>query len=199
MSPLLFCSIKPLILASASPRRREMLASLGMDFQVACADIDESVLAGEGAGEHVVRLARAKALAVAEAELSSWVIAADTVVVVDDEILGKPAGEEEARAMLARLSGRSHQVWTGFALGRLGAVSARAVMSEVTFIELSPSLVAAYVKSGEPLDKAGAYGIQGLASSFVSRISGSYSNVVGLPLAEVVSELLAAGIIVPAS
>ena len=172
-----------LILASGSPRRRDFLAELGIVFEVLAKDIDETPLSGEEPIDFVARLAREKALAVEQP--GAWVLAADTVVVVDGEILGKPSDEEEACAMLMRLSGRWHEVWTGFSLCRqaTGELSTKTVCTRVRFLELTPELCRAYVRTGEPLDKAGAYGIQGKGCFLVPEISGSYTNVVGLPMA----------------
>lgn len=172
-----------LVLASASPRRRELLALLGLEFAVRPVDLDERALAGEAPADHVRRLAREKAAASAgEGEL---VLAADTVVAVDGEILGKPSGAEEARRMLARLSGRAHEVFTGVAL-RLGGSSPReavaVVRTAVRFAPLTGAEIDWYVASGEPFDKAGAYAIQGLGALLVEEIEGNYTNVVGLPL-----------------
>lgn len=192
-----FQSRTPFILASASPRRREMLAALGLEFRVEAADADEQVLPGEGAEGFVVRVAEDKARLVAERHPGVWVLAADTVVVLDGHILGKPGDAEEAVGMLTRLSGRGHEVWTGFCLsqgGRQGQVC-RAVRTEVRFAELTESVIRAYVRSGDPLDKAGSYGIQSLGGFMVATICGSYSNVVGLPLAEVLAEMTALGLI----
>ena len=172
-----------LILASASPRRREILANAGIPFVVRPADVDEAEREGESPEEHVERLAEAKARAVWRQ--GEMVLGADTVVVLDDYVLGKPAAEADATWMLGLLSGRRHRVLTGICLfdGR----PARAVVesTHVQFLELSDQEIAAYVATGEPLDKAGAYAIQGGASKFVARIEGCYFNVVGLPIARV--------------
>lgn len=171
-----------LILASASPRRRELLASLGLAFGVRPVAIDESPLDGEAPDAYVERLAVAKASA--EGAAGELVLAADTVVALDDELLGKPADPAEARAMLARLAGRRHEVFTGVALRdphaeRLERSVAR---TSVDIAPLSADRIAWYVDTGEPLDKAGAYAIQGLGALFVTHIEGNYTNVVGLPL-----------------
>ncbi len=179
-----------LILASGSPRRRDFLAVLGLAFEVRVTDIDETPLSGEQPADCVARLARKKAQAVDQP--SAWVLAADTVVALDGEILGKPGDEEDACAMLMRLSGRWHEVWTGFSLFRqaTGELCTKTVCTRVRFLELTPELCRAYVRTGEPLDKAGAYGIQGKGCFLVPEISGSYTNVVGLPMAEVLEALL---------
>ena len=171
-----------LVLASASPRRSELLAGLGVRFAVRPASVDETPRAGEGAAALVERLAREKAAAVAQP--GELVLGADTVVTLDGGLLGKPADDAEAAAMLAQLAGREHEVLTGVALldvdaGRTAAVVER---SRVRFATLSPREIDWYVKSGEPHDKAGAYAVQGRAALFVTAILGNHSNVVGLPL-----------------
>ncbi len=171
-----------LVLASASPRRRELLAALGLAPAVRPAAVDETPLAGEPAADCVLRLARAKAEAAANP--GELVLAADTLVVLDGEILGKPAGADEAAAMLARLAGRDHLVLTGVAVrdADAGATAGAVESTRVTLGSLDAPRISAYVATGEPLDKAGAYAIQGLGALFVERIDGNYSNVVGLPL-----------------
>ncbi len=195
----MFHALAPLILASGSPRRRNFLTELGLAFTVASADIDESLCPGELPGELVCRLATEKAAAVAVEHPESWVIGADTVVVLGREILGKPAGPAGALVMLKRLAGRTHEVWTGVSITRWRDRATRtfAVCTEVTFAEVSESVLIAYVATGEPLDKAGAYGIQGQGVFLVSSINGSYSNVVGLPLPELLGQLLDLEIIGP--
>jgi septum formation protein len=172
-----------IVLASASPRRAELLRAAGLDFEVQPADVDEAVHAGEAPREYVLRLAVDKANAVLQLRRGSIVLAADTTVVVDDEILAKPQDAGDARRMLRLLSGRVHEVMTGVAVARSAGIDARVAVTTVEFAPLADEEIAWYVASGEPLDKAGAYGIQGLASRFVTRIEGSYSNVVGLPVA----------------
>jgi len=176
----------PLLLASASPRRRELLAQLGVPFTVAPVDIDESPLPGEAPGALVSRLARAKAEAgLALSTPGQWVLGADTVVALDREILGKPEGADAAVAMLRRLSGRVHTVYSGLFLLRQGLSGrGRAVRTRVWMRSIGAPEIDAYVATGEPLGKAGAYAIQGRAAAFVRCIAGSYSNVVGLPLFE---------------
>ncbi len=187
-----------LILASASPRRRELLTQIGVDFVTQSADIDESHLANETPDDYVMRLANAKASKVASKVLESQcVLGADTIVVVGDEVLGKPKDMEAAASMLSKLSGREHRVLTGVAL--IDATDVRMIESFVVrttvhFRRLSDAEINAYIKCGEPMDKAGAYGIQGLGGAFVKSITGSYSNVVGLPLAETFELLSAAGL-----
>ncbi|MFA6500026.1 MAG: Maf family protein [Desulfurivibrionaceae bacterium] len=177
-------------MASGSPRRCDFLAELGLAFEVRVTDIDETPHAGEQPADFVARLAQEKAQAVDQPD--AWVLAADTAVVVDGEILGKPGDEAEACAMLMRLSGRWHEVWTGFSLWRqtTGELCTKTVCTRVRFLKLTPELCRAYVRTGEPLDKAGAYGIQGKGCFLVPEITGSYTNVVGLPMAEVLEALL---------
>jgi len=173
------------VLASASPRRAALLAAAGVDCEVVPADVDERALPGESADGHVSRLALAKAAAVAAHRKGQLVLGADTVVVVDGAILGKPADDRDAIAMLERLSGRAHDVLTGVCLFAAGPVRQSVERSRVTFARLSPDEIAWYVASGEPRDKAGAYAIQGLGSRFVTGVEGSYCNVVGLPVSTV--------------
>ena len=177
-----------LVLASQSPRRREILRQAGMEFTVRVADVDESALPGESPAGYVQRLAAAKAFAIEVAE-GETVLGADTTVVIDGEILGKPADAADARRMLARLSGRRHEVLTGVCLRRGKDATCDYVTTGVVFAALSGAEIDAYVASGEPMDKAGAYAIQGLASKFVERIEGDYFNVMGLPVALVYRRL----------
>ncbi len=196
----MFQNLAPLILASGSPRRQRFLANLGLEFTVVVTGVDESHRQGELPGEFVCRLAAAKAEAVARRRPEAWVVGADTVVVLAGEILGKPADSGEALAMLKRLAGRSHEVWTGVSVQRWQERCQRtfAVRTGVAFAEASESVLAAYVATGEPLDKAGAYGIQDLGVFLVSTLDGSYSNVVGLPLPELLGQLLDLKVIAPA-
>jgi len=181
-------------LASSSPRRHEILTALGLSFTAAGVDIDESRYDGEPVADMVVRLAIAKAAAAREAvDQSLPVIAADTAVAVDDEVLGKPGSQDEALQMLASLSGRTHTVLTGVALDYAGVVRTATTRTEVRFREISPDEAQSYWQSGEPLDKAGAYAVQGIAGIFVEDISGSYSGVVGLPVFETAALLADAG------
>jgi len=182
-----------LLLASASPRRAELLRAAGLSFDTIVTDVDESTRPGEAAADYVRRLAAEKsaaALASRVEDRNLVVLGADTAVVVGDEILGKPRDEAEAAAMLRRLSGRRHDVLTGVSLRSHAHEVGRVEATAVYFRSLSDSELAWYVASGEGRDKAGAYAIQGLASRFIPRIEGSYANVVGLPVAVVV-ELLA--------
>jgi septum formation protein len=186
----------PLVLASASPRRRELLGQLGLSFEVRAPDIDETPGAQEVPEAYVARLARDKARVVARAAPAAWVLAADTTVVLDGALLGKPADAAEARAMLGRLSGRTHEVLTGVALaGR--AQGEALVRTRVRFRPLSDAEVAWYVATGEPLDKAGAYAVQGKGGFLVAALEGSPTNVIGLPLGETLALLARAGYPLP--
>jgi septum formation protein len=192
--------MKPIVLASSSPRRRRLLRGLGVGFLVRVPNLDERPLPGEPPGSHVRRLALAKARAVAR-ELApgcgaQWVLGADTVVVLDGTILGKPRDAGDARNMLARLSGRTHEVLTGVALVPAAGGRGRAsvVRSRVEMKPFDKATIRRYVAGGEPLDKAGAYAVQGRGRHLVARVSGSLTNVIGLPLERLVSMLAAAGI-----
>jgi len=174
-----------LILASASPRRAELLAAAGFGFDARAVEVDETALPDEDPAAYVRRLAVVKARTCDGVDDGDLVLAADTTVVVDGQLLGKPADEVEARRMLQLLAGREHDVLTGVAL-RLGPRVLQAVeITRVHFLPLDDSEIDWYVASGEPADKAGAYAVQGLAARFVDRIEGSYSNVVGLPVSRV--------------
>lgn len=187
-----------IILASASPRRMELLKLAGLAFDVIPADIDESALPGEEPSQHVSRLATEKAFRVAFGNPDCLVIGADTIVFIDGEILGKPASREDARKMVAKLSGRTHEVYTGYCMTninrkiRIGKV----VRTEVIFREIPPDEISWYIATPEPYDKAGAYAAQGMSASFVQEIRGSCTNVIGLPLSEVIEELKKIGAIV---
>jgi septum formation protein len=182
-----------LVLASASPRRRELLEAAGIPFDVDTADVDETRVGGEPAVTYVERLARLKAETVAARHPTRAVLGADTAVVVGDEVLGKPADATDAAAMLRRLSGGAHDVLTGVALCWGGATSARVDQTVVYMAELSEAEIARYVATGEPMDKAGAYAIQGFASRFITRIEGSYGTVVGLAVPSVLQLMAQAG------
>lgn len=185
-----------LILASASPRRRELLSQAGLEFTVESADINEEPQGNEAPAKYVQRLAVEKAQVVWERHRDDddsgdpiTVLGADTVVVVDGEILGKPANEAEARRMLERLSGRTHQVMTGIAAITRDAIVSDVEITQVFFDLIEESELTHYLASGETLDKAGAYGIQGYAARWIPRIEGCYFNVVGLPLARTIALL----------
>ena len=171
---------RQLILASASPRRSELLRAAGIEFTVRVADIDETIRADESPEEYVLRLSREKAQAVSQT--GEWVLGADTTVVVNGEIAAKPVDAEDARRMLQMLSGQWHEVLTGVSLIGGEQILSEVAVTRVKFIELTEAEIDWYVATGEPMDKAGAYGIQGYASRFVESIEGSYSNVVGLPV-----------------
>jgi septum formation protein len=181
-------------LASASPRRRQLLDLIGVPHLVTPADIDETPRPAEPPDTYVMRLAREKAQAVWAIHSDLPVLAADTTVVVDGEILGKPESEADAAAMLGKLSGREHLVHTGFALCTTPSVNVGISTTRVAFEVLTPAQIHAYWASGEPQGKAGAYAIQGLGSVFVSNIAGSYTGVMGLPLFETAALLRNAGI-----
>ncbi len=188
-----------LVLASASPRRSELLGSVGLEFEVVPADIDESTMPGELPADYVARLSAEKARVVAErVGRDAVVIAADTTVDVDGRILEKPLDDVDARRMLRLLSGRTHSVHTGvtvLALGPTGVGAGRTLVAEtaVGFVDLSERAIDWYLSTGEHVGKAGAYGIQGAAGAFVERLDGSVTNVIGLPLAETLAAIQLAG------
>lgn len=187
-----------LLLASASPRRQELLQTLGVPFTARAADIDERPGSEESAERYVLRMAQEKAATVfatlsMQMMTDTWVLGSDTSVVIDDEVLGKPTGFDHARTMLSRLSGRTHQVLTAVALQGPSGVDTQLVTTEVEFANLSSQDIELYLHSGEPADKAGAYGIQGLGGRFVRRIDGDYYAVMGLPLERTATMLVSAG------
>lgn len=184
-----------LVLASASPRRRELLERIGVPIEVRPADIDESVHAGEAPLAYVRRVAAAKAAALATG--GRWVLAADTIVEIDGAVLGKAADDAEAAAMLRQLRGRTHRVTTAVALAGPGGRRERLVTTEVVMVDAGDDVVADYVASGEWRGKAGAYAVQGMAAALVREVRGSITNVIGLPLAEVVELLREAGVAAP--
>jgi septum formation protein len=182
-------------LASSSLRRHEILTAMGLRFTAAGVDVDETQYDGEPVADMVVRLAIAKVVAAREdVDPSLPIIGADTAVAIGDQVLGKPGSQDEALRMLAALSGRSHTVLTGVALDHAGVVRTATSLTEVRFREISPDEAQSYWQSGEPLDKAGAYAVQGIAGIFVEELSGSYSGVVGLPVFETAALLAAAGL-----
>ena len=188
-------SHSPLIcLASVSPRRRELLAQIGVPHIVVGADIDETAQIGEAPRDYVLRMARQKALTIRERGESLPVLAADTTVVLDDVIYGKPRDRADGLAMLGRLSGRTHAVMTAVALADSRGVAVQLSVSTVRFRDLSSQECAEYWETGEPRDKAGGYAVQGAAAVFVESLSGSYSGVMGLPLFETAGLLRAAGV-----
>mgnify|MGYP001088437470 CR=1 FL=1 len=179
-----------LVLASASPRRRRLLEQIGLRFQADPAHVDETALPGETAVEHVERLARAKAMAVAARHPDALVVAGDTTVTLDGELLAKPVDEDDAVAILLRLQGREHRVETGVAVaGPAGRVVSAVVGADVRFRAFDEDTARAYVRTGEPMDKAGAYGIQGKGAVLVESIRGDYFTIMGLPVARLVQLL----------
>ena len=183
-----------LVLASQSPRRRELLTLVGLAHDVRPADVDETPHADEQPVPHAERLARAKAETLARREPDAVVVAADTIVVIDGLILGKPADAPDARATLRRLAGRTHTVFTAVAVARGGRTVSGVEEVRVTFRALDDAEIAAYVATGEPMDKAGSYGIQGFGATIVERIEGDYFAVMGLPLVRLVGLLGAVGL-----
>lgn len=183
-----------IILASQSPRRRELLSQIGIAHEVRPADIDETWLPHEPPEAHAHRLAREKAQVLAAVVPDAVVIGADTIVVIDGAVLGKPADAADAAAMLARLSGRTHWVYTAVAVARGGQLASGVEGVEVTFRPLTAGQVAEYVATGEPMDKAGAYGIQGFGATLVERIHGDYFAVMGLALGRLVGLLREVGV-----
>lgn len=183
----------PFVLASASPRRRWLLEKLAVHFEVLAVPIDERVLAGEPPADFAQRMALRKAAAAVSARPGSWLLAADTVVALGDTAIGKPRDFENAVATLALLSGREHVVYTGVALLRPGGTPAERIVvgTKVRFRVLSPEEIRAYIGTGEPFGRAGAYAIQGEGAHLVDRVEGSYTNVIGLPLPEVAAWLRA--------
>ncbi len=186
-------NISDIILASASPRRRELLARVGLEFQVIPSCTEENILPDETPEQHAIRLSEEKSLEVAGRSevVGRWFIGSDTIVVRDDVILGKPADAEEAAAMLRSLSGRTHRVISGYAVHdrQTGETRSAAVTTRVYFKQLTEAEIGEYIATGEPFDKAGSYAIQGIGAFMVPRIEGSYTNVVGLPLCEVIATL----------
>jgi septum formation protein len=185
-----------MILASSSPRRRELLASVGIDFEVVPSNVPEHHQPGEAPEEYVARLSRDKAAAIAQRHPARWIIAADTTVLLGDQLLEKPADPADAARMLSAIAGKTHVVYTGVTLQNLdnGHRDTRVAESEVRMLPLDGNDIEWYVATGEPLDKAGAYAVQGIGAMFIDSIHGSYTNVVGLPLALLFQMLRKAGI-----
>jgi len=181
-----------LILASQSPRRRYLLEQAGIEFSVIPSSFDENSVKPSSPDVYVRQLAESKARDISEQYADSWVIGADTIVFIDSNILGKPDSRVEARSMLERLSGKTHQVLTGYCIccHRIGRLFSDVVKTEVRFKKLTAREIDWYINSGEPFDKAGAYGIQGIGTFLVRRINGSYTNVVGLPVCEIMDFLI---------
>ena len=186
---------KQFILASASPRRKELLRSAGLKFRIVPASVREKYISGETPRQHVRRLAQNKAELIAAKYPDAWVLGADTIVVVDGKILGKPKNKTQAKKMLQQLSGRTHKVYTGFTIAR-GALSirkTRIIHSAVRFKNIAPEEMKWYIACKEPYDKAGGYAAQGKGAYFIKSIHGSYTNVIGLPLCEVLEEFKKVG------
>jgi len=185
------------ILASASPRRFELLSLLGLRFEVMPSHVDEAFMQGEKPREHVLRLSEEKTRKAAAIHTDAWVMGADTIVTINGEVLGKPRTPDEAKEMLGKLSGHVHTVFTGFTVVRRSAdICVRdAVESSVRFRKISDDEMAWYIRSEEPYDKAGGYAVQGMGAFFIKEIQGSYTNVMGLPLCEVVDMLKGIGAI----
>jgi septum formation protein len=182
---------KKIILASQSPRRKAFLEELGLSFRTIASSLDETREEGESPQTFVDRMACEKAKDVCKRYPDAWILSADTIVYIEDKVFGKPESEEEAIEMLMTLSGREHNVMTGYCLASYGLNIniVERVRTRVRFVEFSKEIARAYVQTGEPLDKAGSYGIQGKGGALVEGINGSYSNVVGLPLAETLALL----------
>ena len=186
---LLLKKMANLILASSSPRRKELLEQVGLKFEIFSPDIDESVHLGEQIEDYVQRLAQQKAQAVLSQFPKATVIAADTSLVLDNKIIGKPESKQHAFDIWSALSGRTHEVLSGVCVAHQNKIKSSVVRTQVEFQHLTPSMMENYWATGEPLGKAGAYAIQGIAAQFIPRIVGSYSNVVGLPLHETLALL----------
>lgn len=187
---------KYIILASSSPRRKEILSSLGLDFEIRPAEIDETPRARENARDYALRLAEEKTRAVARVAEEKLVIGADTIVECDTAILGKPKDWVEAQEMLSMLSGRTHSVITAFCIYKsCSRVHIEAIESRVSFKTITTEEINAYVATGEPLDKAGSYAVQGIGALFVEKVEGSYTNVVGLPARELNTALQMQGVV----
>lgn len=185
------------ILASASPRRIELLSLLGLCFEIMPSNVDEKFMTGEEPRDHVLRLSEEKAQKAAALHPEAWVMGADTIVIINGDVLGKPRTPDEAKEMLGKLSGQVHMVFTGFTVVRKSAdiLVRDAVSSSVRFREIAEDEMAWYIKSQEPYDKAGGYAVQGMGAFFIKEIHGSYTNVMGLPLCEVVDVLKKIGAI----
>lgn len=192
-----YSTLPPFILASSSPRRRELLTTLGLAFEVIPPQVEELEVHGETPREHVARLSRAKAFEVAKREVDRWILGADTVVFIDGTILGKPKDEAEAYSMLKKISGREHKVITGFFIYH--PYHSTSVGDEIeSFVKvkaLDEKEIKGYIKTEEPFDKAGAYAIQGIGMFMIEKVRGSYTNVIGLPVCEIIAALKQVGAI----
>ncbi len=186
----IFRNLRPLVLASRSPRRRELLGALGIEFEIVPSYFEEPSPDNQSPEEYVKFLAREKAREVSHRIFGKAILAADTIVVLENKILGKPSNEVEAQEMLMALSGKIHEVFTAYTILFGSAEISRIVKTQVVFKELNDAEIKAYIATGESMDKAGAYAIQGLASYMVKEIHGSVTNVIGLPLNEVIRDLL---------
>lgn len=197
----MYTSSESIILASGSPRRKEFLERLGLRFKQVVAPVDEQVVEAEGAEDFVLRMAKEKAAVVGSQFPESWIISGDTVVCLGQSILGKPTSPIHAVELLLQLAGRTHFVRSAFCVWhqRKNIFRTQSVVTTVRFTDFSEELARAYVATGESMDKAGGYGIQGIGGMLVERIEGSYSNVVGLPMAELVAVLEEEGVITPVS
>jgi len=186
-----------IILASASPRRKQLLSSVGLKFKTVPAHVDENYLNGETPNQHARRLAQSKAKIISEKYPDTWVLGADTIVVIDGQILGKPENKAQAKKMLQKLSGRTHKVHTAFTITRAASSISRTrvIQSAVSFKKISPDEIKWYISSKEPYDKAGGYAAQEKGASFIKSVRGSYTNVIGLPLCEVLEEFKTLGVI----
>ncbi|MBN1473324.1 MAG: septum formation inhibitor Maf [Syntrophaceae bacterium] len=186
-----------IILASASPRRKQLLSSVGLKFKIVPAHVNEDYLRGETPQQHVRRLAHSKAKIVSEKYPDAWVLGADTIVVIDGQILGKPENKAQAKKMLQKLNNRTHKVYTAFTITRASSSISRTrvIQSAVSFKNISPDEIKWYISSKEPYDKAGGYAAQEKGASFIKSVRGSYTNVIGLPLCEVLEEFKKLGII----
>lgn len=196
-----FQNVKALILASGSPRRADLLGSLGIDFDIIVSNAEEPPFPGGNPAEYVLETARIKMLPICDMHPDKWIIAADTVVFINGSALGKPGTPEDAFSMLRKLSGRWHTVISGFLVGEkeTGTLIKKFAESRVKIRNLKESEIWSYIATGEPMDKAGSYAVQGLGAFMIDQIEGSYTNVIGLPLSETADVLLSLGIIKPRS
>jgi septum formation protein len=197
MNPSMIEQLEEIVLASGSPRRQQMLREVGITFTIAVSDINEDIEAGESPQAMVERLAVGKARAIAKLHKSRWVIGADTTVFVQNEILAKPVDRQDATRMLKLLAGSTHQVWSSFALVNWEKREEyyESLRTDVTFTPMTEREISNYIDNGEPMDKAGAYAFQGIGAMFIKKIEGSHTNVIGLPLPEVIAALKSKGVL----